>query len=149
MVSIEEQIRKAIQEGKFENLAGKGKPLSLDENPFTDPEWRLAYHMLQESGFRLPWMETRAEIEASLEARRQELAHAWQRYRLAQADQADAPHAQAEWRAAQEAFHHQVQELNARIRNYNLEAPSIHLQRGLVSYTAELERVTGDGSGSA
>lgn len=146
MVSIEEQIRKAIQEGKFDDLAGKGKPLALDENPFTDPEWRLAYHMLQESGFRPAWMEARAEIEASLEVSRRELATAWERFC---AGEPDAASVQAEWRQAQESFRLQAQELNARIRLYNLEAPSIHLQRGLVSLEAERERLARARSGEA
>ena len=41
-MNIEEQIRRAIQEGKFDDLPGKGKPLKLDENPFEESEWRMA-----------------------------------------------------------------------------------------------------------
>jgi len=58
--NAEEQIRRAIEEGKFDNLPGKGKPLNLEQNPFEDPEWRLANHVLITSGFSLPWIEKRA-----------------------------------------------------------------------------------------
>ncbi|MGZ3629064.1 MAG: DnaJ family domain-containing protein, partial [Ktedonobacteraceae bacterium] len=32
---IEEQIHQAQSRGEFDNLPGSGKPLNLDENPFT------------------------------------------------------------------------------------------------------------------
>ncbi len=79
MNSIEEQIREAIAAGKFSNLRGKGKPLPLEEDPYEDPDWRLAYHLLHENGYSLPWIETRREIEAELDACRQALRKAWQR----------------------------------------------------------------------
>ena len=44
-LSIEEIIRRAIQEGKFDDLPGKGEPLQLDDNPHEDPEWRAAHHI--------------------------------------------------------------------------------------------------------
>jgi hypothetical protein len=48
---IEEQIRKAMAEGEFENLSGKGKPLDL-ENYFKTPEsLRLAYSILKSGQF--------------------------------------------------------------------------------------------------
>ena len=42
MPDIEEEISRAMREGKFSNLAGKGKPLRLEDDQFADPEWRLA-----------------------------------------------------------------------------------------------------------
>ena len=63
MPNIEEHIRQAMQAGKFDDLPGKGKPLSLDENPLADPEWQLAFHMLKDAGFSLPWIESLKEIE--------------------------------------------------------------------------------------
>ena len=70
MPNAEEQIRRAIEEGKFDNLPGKGKPLHLDQNPFEDPDWRLANHVLKTSGFSLPWIEKRNEIEALIQTAR-------------------------------------------------------------------------------
>ena len=63
MPNIEELIQRAIQEGKFSDLPGKGKPLRLDENPHADPDWQLAYHLLKENSFSLPWLELRQELE--------------------------------------------------------------------------------------
>jgi hypothetical protein len=47
---IESIIRRAIEEGVFDNLRGKGKPHNLNENPLVEPEWCLAFSMLQNEG---------------------------------------------------------------------------------------------------
>ena len=78
MPNIEEHLRKAIEEGKFDNLPGKGKPLHLNEsNPHADPEWELAYHIIKEGGYSLPWIETIREIETDIESSRLDLHSAW------------------------------------------------------------------------
>ncbi len=70
MNGVDEQIRLAIENGEFDNLPGKGKPLNLEENPFEDPEWRTAYCFLRNSGFTLPWINMRKEIEKDIMAAR-------------------------------------------------------------------------------
>ena len=77
MTNIEEHIRRAMEEGKFEDLPGKGEPLNLEENPLEDPEWRMANHILRSSGFTLPWIETYREIEQVLEVARKSLLRTW------------------------------------------------------------------------
>ncbi|WP_319470178.1 DUF1992 domain-containing protein [uncultured Pseudodesulfovibrio sp.] len=47
----EDRIKRAIKEGKFENLEGAGKPLPPDEAENLPPELRLAYRMLKNSGY--------------------------------------------------------------------------------------------------
>jgi DnaJ homolog subfamily C member 28 len=78
MPDIDDAIEKAMREGKFDDLPGKGKPLSLDENPHEDPDWRLAHHVLKNGGFSLPWIETRKEIEDETGRARQALRRAWE-----------------------------------------------------------------------
>ena len=49
--SVEEQIRKAMAEGEFDNLPGRGQPLSL-EAYFSAPEHlRMAYSVLKSGDF--------------------------------------------------------------------------------------------------
>ena len=57
--AIEKIIQNAIERGAFDNLRGKGKPLNLRENPLVAKEWRMAFSMLEQEGFALPWMEDR------------------------------------------------------------------------------------------
>lgn len=82
MPNIEEHIRQAMQAGKFDDLPGKGKPLRMEENPHEDEAWRLAYHLLREGGFSLPWIETIKEIETDIEKARTALRRAWNGARL-------------------------------------------------------------------
>ena len=63
----EQKIQAAIEAGDFDNLPGMGMPLKLDQDPFADPAWQMAAHMLKEGNFKLPWIEIRQEIEADLE----------------------------------------------------------------------------------
>ena len=58
---IEERIRKAQEEGEFENLPGTGKPLSLDE-PNVPEELRLAYKILKNAECLPPEIELKKEI---------------------------------------------------------------------------------------
>ncbi|WP_319582384.1 DUF1992 domain-containing protein [uncultured Pseudodesulfovibrio sp.] len=49
-IIAEELIRKAEQEGKFEDLEGMGKPLAPDEAANLPPDLRMAYRILKSSG---------------------------------------------------------------------------------------------------
>ncbi|PLT32969.1 DnaJ family domain-containing protein [Bacillus sp. V5-8f] len=49
-IVAEDKIRKAIQDGEFDHLPGKGKPLVIDEMPGIPPELRMAYRMLKNAG---------------------------------------------------------------------------------------------------
>lgn len=128
MRSVDEEIRKAIEAGKFDNLPGRGRPLRLEENPHEDPEWRLARHVLHNAGFTLPWIEQRQEIEAEIEKARRELRQAWQ-YADSRAGRFQL----------QDRFREQVARMNGRIRTYNIMAPSEHFHMRLLDAETELQ----------
>ena len=143
MPNIEEQSRKAMAEGKFDNLPGKGKPIRLDEtNPHADPEWELAYHMLKEAGYTLPWIEIIREIEADITSARQELKCAWDWQQAALSEHQPAAVIQAEWERALAAFKNQLTRLNKRIRDYNLQVPNARFQRPILSFESEVGKIT-------
>jgi hypothetical protein len=48
---IDEQIRKAIEAGEFDNLPGKGKPIDLSAYFETPEDLRIAYSMLKSNKF--------------------------------------------------------------------------------------------------
>jgi DnaJ homolog subfamily C member 28 len=144
MPDIDEQIRRAMQEGQFEDLPGRGRPLQLDEDPFEDPDWRLAHHMLRSAGYSLPWIETRREIEADLATHCLEIQRAWERHQSA----AVSPDlTRRRWDQAQVNFREAIAELNKRILSYNLEAPSMQLQLQPINPAREIERAMQTGSG--
>lgn len=51
---IEDQISKAIADGEFDNLAGKGKPLDLDWYFGLPEDLRLGYSVLRSNNFLPP-----------------------------------------------------------------------------------------------
>jgi DnaJ homolog subfamily C member 28 len=143
MPNIEEQLRKAIEEGKFDNLPGKGKPLHLDDaNPYADADWELAYHILKESGFTLPWIETLHEIENDIEAARKELQVAWEWFGSSSSQSQPGSDPYPDWERSQSAFKDKLVALNQRIRNYNLQVPNPRFHRPVLNFEREIEIVT-------
>lgn len=137
MPEIDDHIQKAMNEGKFDDLPGKGKPLNLDDNPHANPDWRLAHHILRSSGYTLPWIAARQEIEAQVEAAHAALGRAWEwRQRALQGGQPQAQ-AEAEWLRAVRAFEGEVEKINKKIFDYNLQTPSEKFQ--LMKLKAEKE----------
>lgn len=121
----EEKIRSAIESGQWENLPGKGKPLQWQENPFEPPEWRMAFSLLRQNGFSLPWLEERKEIEAEIYQFRFQFAGL-----LSSGDQP----AEMDWAKSQ------IDRLNRRIFRYNLGAPSERFHLQPLKLERELER---------
>src|SRR6187401_395625 len=60
--ALEEQIQRAISEGKFDNLKGAGKPLNLDDYFATPEDIRVGYTMLKDNEFVPPEIELLKEI---------------------------------------------------------------------------------------
>jgi hypothetical protein len=65
---IEEKIREAMENGEFDNLPGKGKPLDLDAYFATPADLRLGFSVLKSAGCLPVEVELQNEIE-SLKAR--------------------------------------------------------------------------------
>jgi DnaJ homolog subfamily C member 28 len=130
-----------MEDGRFDNLPGKGKPLRLDSNPFEDPEWRLAHHVLHSSGYTLPWIDARREIDAALEQARDALRRSWARRTQALEENEARVCLDAEWENSVERFRQQVALINKRIFSYNLEVPSERFQLRQLNVERELELI--------
>ena len=148
---IEEQIRAAQEEGKFDNLSGKGRPLRLDENPFEDPAWQTANHLLKENGFRPEWLEADVDLRAQWERAREALVRAkeWCAAQTAEcAGRADPAaiqqraFAEEEWTRSQARFREALAGINKAIARLNLIVPSAQLHRRLLDVEVELQRLT-------
>jgi hypothetical protein len=64
----ERRIRDAIEAGEFDNLEGMGKPLSTDDdNPYVPEDMRVAFKVLQNSGYAPDWMTLAQDIETDLQ----------------------------------------------------------------------------------
>ncbi|MCM3618636.1 DUF1992 domain-containing protein [Sutcliffiella horikoshii] len=58
----DEKIRKAYEDGEFENLPGYGKHLELEDLSNVPPEMRMAYKMMKNAGM-MEEQQVRTEIE--------------------------------------------------------------------------------------
>jgi len=105
----DEIIKRAMKEGAFENLPGKGKPIKWDENPHESDDWQLAYHLLKNNGYSLPWLDLRKEIDQTIERVRAD---------------AKLAHKRGYWQEHLIIFKEQIDALNQQIFQYNLQAPA-------------------------
>ena len=47
----ERKIADAVENGDFDDLPGRGRPLDLEEDPLVPAELRMAYRILKNAGF--------------------------------------------------------------------------------------------------
>jgi DnaJ homolog subfamily C member 28 len=113
-----------MEAGEFDNLTGKGQPIDLRENPFEDPDLRMAHRILRNAGFAPAWIEESKDIDAEYEQACTKLARAREIYRGA-----GVKSNQAAWERNVREFLDKTAELNQRIRIYNLRVPSDVFQR--------------------
>jgi len=59
---VEQRIQKAQEEGVFDNLPGKGRPLALDDDSCVPDDLRLTYKILKNSNCLPPELEMRNQI---------------------------------------------------------------------------------------
>jgi Domain of unknown function (DUF1992) len=139
---VEQKIREAMEAGEFDNLPGKGRPVDTSENPFEDPDLRLAHRLLRDAGFAPPWIEERKDIDAEFERARSVLARA--RALCKRKRQSDPASAEASWQHSITQFREQVAALNHRINSYNLSVPAAAFQRRQIQGEQVIERILQD-----
>ena len=118
----ERRIREAMEEGAFDGLAGRGKPLDLREDPYVDPAVRLGHQLLRNNGYSLPWIESAHELQR---------ARAALVARLHRLTAASTP-------AVLDAARAEAAALNRRIRDHNLVVPVPGMAVRVVDADAEL-----------
>ncbi|KAG2580735.1 uncharacterized protein LOC120680024 [Panicum virgatum] len=74
---VEQRIWHSMEEGHFENLPGKGKPLNLNSNPHADPAEDTLYRILSRNGCAPEWVELNKEIRGMIAGWRSALKKAW------------------------------------------------------------------------
>ena len=133
---IEEQIAKI----DWSTLAGKGKPLNLERNPYLDESDELTHSLLRNAGYTLPWIEDGKKIDADIATARAKLAQAHASYLEARNAEICAGHQWIEgaWLAAVRDFRQQAAAINREIRDFNLKAPSMRLHKFVLRIDEEL-----------
>ena len=140
---VEEQIQEAMEQGKFDDLPGKGKPLNLDVNPYAGDQ-ELAFKMLKDNNFTLPWIADRNRLFEEIADFRERMLYQWQLHGaqvLAMARAGQMPVALRRWTALTMQWETRIEDLNRRIRDVNLSVPVRDLHIMTMSLEAELIRI--------
>jgi DnaJ family protein C protein 28 len=123
---MDELIEEAMRNGEFDNLAGKGKPLDLSRNPFAQ-ETELAYSLLKNNDYTLPWIAQRREIFEKVALFREELRQTFAQYSAEYRDSQDSGARQALEAGWRNYLNTEVEEainsLNKKIMDVNLKQP--------------------------
>ncbi len=135
--AVDKIIREAMEAGEFDNLPGKGKPLQIEEDPFEDPAMWAANHLLRNSGFAPPIIMERKEIEDEIDTARASLLRSWRWYR----DTPPGDWVDDQWVRAQARFRESIEDINKRIRTYNLKVKSHQIHLHTLNVDKEIERV--------
>ncbi len=130
---IEEIIQEATERGEFDNLAGMGKPLSLDDENLYAGEKAAGYRLLKNNGYAPPEIELLKEIRSDRARAEQKLERL--RTRGEALRHRAVPPFESEKRAynavlekAIADYETNLRELNRKILSLNLSVPlSMHL----------------------
>lgn len=150
--AVSEAIEKAMREGEFEKLPGKGKPLNLEPDPFAPEGVDSAWRVLKNNDLAPGWIGARGDLLRDIEAWRGKLQVAAARWAMewsradtghqdagqASAGQLDAGHAR--WLRQQETIREEIEKLNRRIRDLNLQQPVSRLEVFHLRIDEELRR---------
>ncbi|KAJ3689342.1 hypothetical protein LUZ61_018506 [Rhynchospora tenuis] len=105
---VEQRIWHSMEEGHFENLPGKGKPLNLNTNPHADPAEDTLYRILSRNGCAPEWVELNKDIRVLISSWRLALGRAW---------------GSDKWHERKEALMGQMKDINNKVLRYNLIVP--------------------------
>jgi hypothetical protein len=124
--AIDQIIREARERGLFDNLAGAGKPLVLEDDAAAG-DWAMAFRMLKSAGETLPWIALGQEVEADEKRLQAELARTAERLgRLRPRPEAY----ELERRHLRERYLEAAAALDKKLILYNAQVPSFRLDRG-------------------
>ena len=147
--AVEKQIREAMERGDFDHLPGAGKPLDLNENPYTPTDWQLAFKVLKDAGVAPEWIEQGKEIrnEQGVLATLLEQQGRWQQERRAKIKSLSLDKMIAERERIADAFEktcrvyrERATTLNKTIDTFNLKVPNVNLQIPRVRVEEEIEK---------
>ncbi|MEZ4727582.1 MAG: DUF1992 domain-containing protein [Caldilineaceae bacterium] len=140
---ISHRIEEAIREGAFDNLRGKGKPLSFDRNPFVPADQQMANDLLKNNNLAPHWISERTAMLGVIEQFRlrfhstaRRFQQSWQRTTDAQARH----QLNERWQQQVAAWTEEIKTLNGRITALNLQQPIARLEIFKVILDEELTR---------
>jgi hypothetical protein len=135
---VNQEMDKAIREGQFDNLPGKGEPINWGEwdNPFIAPEDQMRNLILKNAGFAPGWVQERRDILTEREGARASLNRSWEW--VLRHGGLSQPLTRQQWEKATKVFQNAMADLNTRIRSHNLSLPSSNIALPLIDIEREI-----------
>jgi DnaJ homolog subfamily C member 28 len=145
------RIQDAINAGEFDNLAGIGKPLKVEDNPFVPRDLRAAYTVLSNSGYSPDWMVLAQQIDVAIEQLRANADRhfAFLRQRLTEIStdpyavkylRKEVARLKDEHRKAAARHSKAIDEINRNILTFNNTVPIASLLRVPLAHEQEMEK---------
>jgi hypothetical protein len=128
---VEQRILDGMEQGLFDNLRGEGKPLNLDEDQFVPDDLKMAFRLLHSTGLAPLWVDLNKEIRQDIERLHRFRVHVhglWD-----QISDIERTHRRHE-------YERRIKDINSKIMNYNIVAPSSHVHFGLLLLDDEMAR---------
>jgi DnaJ family protein C protein 28 len=141
---IDRIVDDAQAKGMFDDLPGAGKPLDLEEPDPYSYDQRLAYKLLKDNDFTLPWIHDRNETMARIAQFRDALRAVWQEYRQHYTVAPSDTHRTAlrlDWHKQCDRLQLRLAALNRRIDRTNLHIPVTSLEIIKLNLDSELHRI--------
>ncbi|MCI0395421.1 MAG: DUF1992 domain-containing protein [Chloroflexi bacterium] len=140
--AMDEIIEEAMRQGAFDNLPGQGKPLNLSQNLYASDR-ELAYQLLKDNDYTLPWIAARNQVLARVELFREEVSRVARQYqaeyRVAQSETIRLGLA-AGWQRHLVQWQERIADINQAIANVNLKQPDTRLEIFKLTLERELAR---------
>lgn len=138
------KIRDAQEEGRFDNLPGKGKPLSLDIDNRVPPEQRAAYRLMRDANLLPDWI----ELDKLVRRRQERIATRIEEYgvrRQRDLEQLATPEGKRRVDSRRDDFlmliAREMRDLNRDIDRLNLIVPSVSRQRLRLNLPERMEEL--------
>lgn len=141
---VTKRIEEAVRRGDFDNLAGQGKPLRVEPEPFVPEDQQMANRILKNNDMVPTWIGERKEMLRAIEAWRAEFkritgeAHsAW----VAAGNDERRGQIRQSWARWLTRWEDELRELNRRIGLFNLKQPITHLEIFKLRLDDELRKI--------
>ena len=137
---IEEIIQDGLEDGLFDNLPGKGKPLNLNKNPYAE-DMQLANDLLKENDLPPAWILQRNEILANVAQLRTTIERQWAWHeREFTIPNADKGRLTIRWDDYCLKWLAEIDEINKAIDAFNLKRPLENIEIFKLTLERELKR---------
>ncbi|KAI8520771.1 Golgi vesicle prefusion complex stabilization [Branchiostoma belcheri] len=138
---VEDMIAESMANGEFDNLPGKGKPLTTlkksEYNPYQDTTTHLINKILNDNGFKPQWVELEIEVRNRIKELRKNL----DTKRATLGPEPFSLQHQKQWNVYLDTFREDIAALNKRIDKYNMIVPIMAKQLGHVKPDREVTKV--------